>query len=291
MSLLGEYKASLKNITIEEYVDLIFFRPLAFLFVKSIYRTDITPNQITLISMLTGIFSGVMFAIGGSTSMIVGGLLLALATIFDCADGQLARLKNNGTAFGRILDGVSDYIYTVAAFVGIAIGGRNESMNPLLWWLFVALAGASYAVQAGLLDYYRNEFLANLKGSDRFVECELSSAKAEQEKYAIIKGHYLERLMLEVYIKYSSYQNRLKPTTSGVPDSNPVGYIKNNSLLIHLWALNGTSTHVFVLVCCAFLGRLDLFVWYILGFGSLYTLFVYVLQRLLGETNRVRDKR
>src|SRR5450759_2325263 len=104
MSLLAEYKASLKNITIEEYVDLFIFRPLAFLFVKSIYRSSITPNQITLLSMLTGISAGVMFAIGGSTSVILGGLLLALATIFDCADGQLARLKNNGSYFGRILD-------------------------------------------------------------------------------------------------------------------------------------------------------------------------------------------
>ncbi len=284
MSLLTEYKASLKNTTIEEYVDLVIFRPLAFLFVKSIYRSDITPNQITVLSMLTGISSGVMFAVGGSTSMIVGGLLLALATIFDCADGQLARLKNNGTSFGRILDGVVDYIYTVAAFVGIAIGGRNGSMDPGLWWLFVTLAGGSYAVQAGLLDYYRNEFLANLKGTNGFVENELSSAKSEREKYTTIKGHYLERLMLEVYIKYSSYQNRLKPTTKALPNSNPANYIKNNSLLIRLWALNGTSTHVFILVCCACLGRLDLFLWYILGFGSLYTIFLYVLQRFLGET-------
>jgi hypothetical protein len=286
MSLLAEYKASLKNITIEEYVDLFIFRPLAFLFVKTIYRSSITPNQVTLLSMLTGISSGVMFAIGGSTSVILGGLLLALATIFDCADGQLARLKNNGTSFGRILDGVVDYIYTIAAFVGIAIGGRNGSMDPVLWWLFVSLAGGSYAVQAGLLDYYRNEFLANLEGSDGFVENELSIAKGEREKYMTMKGHYLERLMLKVYIKYSSYQNRLKPTTRGVPTSNPADYIKNNSLLIRLWALNGTSTHVFVLVCCACLGRLDLFLWYILGFGSLYTFFVYVLQRLLGETHQ-----
>ncbi len=148
----------------------------------------------------------------------------------------------------------------------------------------MSLAGGSYAVQAGLLDYYRSEFLANLKGSDGFVENELSSAKGEREKYTTIKGHYLVRLMLEVYIKYSSYQNRLKPVTRGVPHSNHADYIKNNSLLIRLWALNGTSTHVFALVCCACLGRLDLFVWYILGFGSMYTLFVYVLQRIFGET-------
>ena len=58
MSLLAEYKASLKNITIEEYVDLVLFRPLAFLFVKSIYWTNITPNQITCLSMITGIGAG-----------------------------------------------------------------------------------------------------------------------------------------------------------------------------------------------------------------------------------------
>jgi hypothetical protein len=284
MSLLAEYKASLKNITIEEYVDLVIFRPLAFLFVKSIYRTNITPNQVSLFSMITGIFGGIMFAVGGSTPIIIGGVLLALATVFDCADGQLARLKDNGTSFGRILDGVVDYVYTIATFVGIAIGGRNGSMDALVWWLFVALAGGSYAVQAGLLDYYRNEFLANLEGNDGFVENELSSAKHEREKFAAIKRHYLEKLMLEVYIKYSSYQNRLKPTTKALPNSNPTDYIKNNSLLIRLWALNGTSTHVFVLICCACLGRLDLFLWYILGFGSLYTFFVYVLQRLLGDT-------
>lgn len=285
MSLIAEYKASLKNTTIEEFVDLFIFRPLAFLFVKSIYRTRITPNQITLLSMLSGICSGILFAVGSPASVILGGLFLALATIFDCADGQLARLKNNGTPFGRILDGVVDYIYTVAAFVGIAIGGMNGWIDPLVWWLFVSLAGASYALQAGILDFYRNEFLANLKGSSGFVENELSSAQSERDKYTAIKGHYLERLMLEVYIKYSSYQNRLKPKTRASRNSNPAVYIKNSSLLIRLWALNGTSTHVFVLVCCAGFGRLDIFLWYILGFGSLYTVFVYVLQKHIGGQN------
>ena len=291
MPLLAEYKASLKNATIEEYVDLVIFRPLAFLFVKVIYRSNITPNQITLLSMVTGIFSGVMFGIGKSTAIIIGGLLLAFATIFDCADGQLARLKNNGTPFGRILDGVVDYIYTVAAFVGIAIGGRNGSMDPLLWWVFVSLAGGSYAVQAGLLDYYRNEFLAHLKGSNGFIENELSNAKRELEKLQPLKGHYVERLMLEVYIRYSSYQNRLRPAKRIDVNSIPTDYVKSNSVMIRLWALNGTSTHVFALVGCAFIGRLDMFLWYILGFGSLYTVVLYVVQRTLSETKRTRRKR
>lgn len=286
MSLIAEYKASLKNIIIEEYVDLFFFRPLAFLFVKSIYRTNLTPNQITLLSMLVGIWSGIMIGIGGSTTILLGAVLLALATIFDCADGQLARMKNNGTAFGRILDGVVDYVYTISAFFGIAIGGRSESMNPLLWWFFVTAAGASYAVQAALLDYYRNEFLAHLTGRRGFIGDELSEVNREHEEYSMMKGHYLEKLLLFFYVNYTSYQIRLKPREASQDKANPTEYVKRNSPLIRLWALNGTSTHVFVLVCCAAWGRLDIFLWYILGFGSLYSLLLYSVQRLIEVKNR-----
>jgi phosphatidylglycerophosphate synthase len=286
MSLIAEYKASLKNIIIEEYVDLFFFRPLAFLFVKSIYRTSLTPNQVTMLSMLVGIGSGILIGIGGSTAILLGAMLLALATILDCADGQLARMKNNGTAFGRILDGVVDYVYTVSAFFGIAIGCRSESINPLLWWLFVVAAGASYAVQAALLDYYRNEFLARLTGRRGFVEDELREVNREQDEYSARKGHYLKKLLLFFYVNYTAYQIRLKPRDGKRNIENPREYVKRNSLLIRLWALNGTSTHVFVLLCCAAWGRLDIFLWYILGFGSLYSLLLYTVQRLIEVKNR-----
>jgi hypothetical protein len=48
MNILEQYKASLKSVDVEEVVELFFFRPLAFLLVKSIYNTNLTPNQLTL---------------------------------------------------------------------------------------------------------------------------------------------------------------------------------------------------------------------------------------------------
>ncbi len=44
MSLLKAYKSSLKLIEVEEVIELVFYRPLAFLFVRLIYSTNITPN-------------------------------------------------------------------------------------------------------------------------------------------------------------------------------------------------------------------------------------------------------
>ncbi|HTX19389.1 MAG TPA: CDP-alcohol phosphatidyltransferase family protein, partial [Bacteroidota bacterium] len=208
MILVDEYKHSLKNADIEEYVDLLVFRPLAFLFVKAIYVTELTPNQITLLSMVVGVGSGICFGLGGRATMVAGGILLGIATVFDCADGQLARLKKNGTHFGRILDGVSDYVYTVAAFFGIAIGCRVEGMEVWVWWMFVGSAGLSYAIQAGLLDYYRNEYMARAGGRSGFLTDELEEVVEERAKLSGEKGRFVAKALLLVYIEYSKLQRR-----------------------------------------------------------------------------------
>ena len=41
-------------VEVEEFFDLVFYRPLAYLLVKSIYRTRITPNQVTWLALLIG---------------------------------------------------------------------------------------------------------------------------------------------------------------------------------------------------------------------------------------------
>jgi CDP-alcohol phosphatidyltransferase len=280
MSLLSEYKSSLKNVAVEEYVDLVIFRPLAFAFVKAIYATRLTPNQVTLLSMIVGVSSGVFFALGVPAAIILGGILLGAATVLDCADGQLARLKKNGTHLGRVLDGVVDYVYTISAFVGIALGCRNGSMGPWLWWGFVAAAGASYAVQAGLLDYYRNEYLAHVCGKRGFLHEELGEMSAEQEKLALEKGRYIEKFLLLVYLRYSKFQNQLTAGEKPEAAERSPSYAEENSVMIRLWSLNGTSTHVFVLILCALANRVDFFLWYILIFGSVYYLALHIIQKV-----------
>jgi len=262
----------------------VLFRPLAFLFVKAIYPTEITPNQVTLLSMIAGILSGIFYAFGERNMVILGGLLLGIATVFDCADGQLARLKKNGTHFGRVLDGVVDYIYTIAAFLGIAVGCRNESMSLGLWWLFVASAGASYALQAGLLDYYRNEYLAHARGRRGFLSEELGEAGAEYERLAKEEGRYAEKFLLTVYLRYSKFQNQLEQKKQPDAGVNASPHTQDSAVMIHLWSINGTSTHVFILILCSVFGRVDLFLWYILVFGSLYSLLLHIIQKIRAKS-------
>jgi len=87
-------------------------------------RTQVTPNQITVVSFLSGLVGAVLFALG---QPLWAGLTVQLASILDGADGELARLKLRTSAWGALLDSVLDryadglillamgyYAYTVA---------------------------------------------------------------------------------------------------------------------------------------------------------------------------------
>src|SRR5213082_3099465 len=87
--LIEEYKRSLKMPEAEEIFDLLFYRPIAFVFVKIIYRLPITPNQVTGLSLLAGLISAWYFSLGASAALVSAAAWYAIANILDCSDGQL----------------------------------------------------------------------------------------------------------------------------------------------------------------------------------------------------------
>lgn len=84
-------------------------RPLSSIIVYLIKNTAITPNQITISSYLITIISGFVFVFcrtyGG---LIAATLIYQLAFVLDCADGQLARIKNIQSKIGDSLDSLFD---------------------------------------------------------------------------------------------------------------------------------------------------------------------------------------
>lgn len=65
----------------------------------------ISPNSITILTFLLGLISTFILAQG---MYIIGGLIVFLVSMLDGVDGELARLRNETTAFGGFLDSVLD---------------------------------------------------------------------------------------------------------------------------------------------------------------------------------------
>lgn len=283
MSILSQYKSSLKVTEAEELVDLIFFRPLAFLFVKLIYKTTFTPNQLTFFSMLSGIIAAIIISAAVSEPVIWGSLFIVLWAVLDCADGQLARLKKNGTPFGRLLDGIADYVSNLAIFIGIYFWGFSNLENQGLWLILIIIAIVTYAAQEVLVDYYRSEYISNYSGKSNFVESEIAEFQKEYDSLINKNGQFFEKLILSLYLKYSSMQNsngKEKIKKIAIPSGE---YIKANKIMIRFWNLNGTSTHSFILIFLTFFNRLDLYLWYILIFGNIWTVIILVFQKLINK--------
>ncbi|MFB4283048.1 MULTISPECIES: CDP-alcohol phosphatidyltransferase family protein [unclassified Nonomuraea] len=82
-------------------------------------RTRLTPNGLTVFSLVLGLGSAVGFAMN---QLIAGAVFFYLSFMIDCVDGKIARLKGTGTPFGLWLDYVGDRIRVVLCAGGLAYG-------------------------------------------------------------------------------------------------------------------------------------------------------------------------
>jgi hypothetical protein len=277
MSLYNEYKASLKSFDVEEILDLVLYRPISFLLVKLIYRTNFTPNQISIVSMIFGLGSGIAFYFGEYQYIIAGGIFIFLSNVLDCADGQLARLKKNGTKVGRIIDGFIDYVTGASVFVGIGFALNYITGNPLYAWGLSALGAASRILQNMFFDYYRNMYLMYVYNKVNDVNGEIIEFTEEQERLKTVKGSNLDKMLVNMYLFYCNFQ---KNSTSHVDIKvSPEVYKQKNKTLLRLWSWIGSTTHLTLTIIFCFINRLDIYLIITITLGNLIFLVLLMIQK------------
>ncbi|MBI9071455.1 MAG: CDP-alcohol phosphatidyltransferase family protein [Melioribacteraceae bacterium] len=280
-----EYISALKMLEVEEIFDLIFYRPLAFLLVKLVYPTNITPNQLTIIAVIFGLAGGIAFGMGTSELFIIGGILYILYDVFDCSDGQLARLKRNGTKMGRILDGVADYIATTAAYLGIGFGFAGQSEDPGLYWALTVGAGIVSAVQSIMLDYYRNRFLDIVLQRESVLESELKEFQEENERLKSVEGKKFEKMIIGVYLRYSEFQMKMTKTGESNKQSkvDKDVFYKKNKKIMHLWTYIGPTSQLTFMIVCALINRFDIYLIGQVTVGLPYALLMFLIQNKIDK--------
>ena len=112
---------------ITEFVYRKFSKPIA----RLLARFNVNPTSITFLATFIGLFSGYLIAIG---RIYEGVAVIFISQIFDCVDGDLARLTNRVTRRGGFLDRVFDRFVDAAIIIGII------ALSPLELWLIGILA-------------------------------------------------------------------------------------------------------------------------------------------------------
>ena len=214
-----QYKSSLKSMDTEETLDLMFYRPIGYMWAVLCAKVGITPNAITIASIFLGVAGGILFYFGEPQDLwlnYVGMFLLVWANSFDSADGQLARMTKQYSRLGRILDGLSGDFWFVAIYFAICFR-VNETSEFFMqhwsgWiWILAILAGGCHAKQAAMADYYRQFHLYFLKGKEG---SELDSVDQLDKDFAAVpwKGHFWKKVTMMFYRNYTANQEVMTPS-------------------------------------------------------------------------------
>jgi len=174
-------------------------RPVSRLISRLIIATPITPNQVTIASGLTALAGA--FAL--TQNLILGAALYWLSFVLDCVDGELARLRYQGSRTGQWLDTIADDTATVGFSFGLS--WILLDAHPAWAWVGFAAAGA-YALSC--IPVYRA--LRHLPTVDTaqypyFFMGEKGAAATEQNLWTRLAYGFRRDVILFVHLVFSLF--------------------------------------------------------------------------------------
>lgn len=161
------FEDTIKDRDIEEWIDMVWHRRIAFPVAKAAKAISATPTQLTVVALIFGILGGVscgLAVLHGPLLCVLGGAFIFVSVVFDCADGMLARMQGGGTRFGMLLDGMCDWLVGISFWVGISMAMGSYFTEWWAWPVFTAIL-ASVGFQVTLYDSYKNAFVYGTTGA------------------------------------------------------------------------------------------------------------------------------
>lgn len=202
-----DYESTLKSRDTEETLDIWFNRPIGYRWALLCKKLGIKPNPVTVISIILGVASGYFFWFSDLTMNIIGMFLLIWANTLDSADGQLARMTNQQSRLGRVLDGLAGNLWFISIYFFIALRLMNEGY-PVSIFVLAAITGFFHSFQAAMADYYRNAHLFFIKGKSG-SEFDNSAKVRNDFNQLSWSKNFGNKLWLRIYLNYTSQQEIL----------------------------------------------------------------------------------
>jgi phosphatidylglycerophosphate synthase len=278
----AEYRRSLKALETEEPLDLLIYRPLAFVVAKVFARTSVTANHVSLASLFCGLLSGVLFWQGSHRLAVLAAGTYFLCNVLDCADGQLARIKGSSSPLGYIVDGSIDYLATIAVFLGMGHSmALAQPENAGRWWLIATAWICSYGWQCALLDRKRHEWMARVYKRRSDPEKEIVEFRRQAEVWRQEGTNLGGRALIALYLFNKVSWARIIPSADPTPpaDEDTVRWAELNRPVLRMAVMIGSTMQMTLIMIAALANRFDLMLWTTLTLGNVWGIMTLVLER------------
>ncbi|PCI37271.1 MAG: hypothetical protein COB53_06960 [Elusimicrobia bacterium] len=253
-----------KSVESEGFLDLHFYRPGGGLIAFAAMRLRMTPNMLTMISLVTGVAGAILLY--WDRWMWTGIGMLAASGLLDASDGQLARMTKTSSVFGRVLDGFADYAVFMATYLALAFKYLylHPDASPFPIFGLVVLAGVLHSMQSSLFDYYRNEYTDYVDRRKIPV--------SDFDEIAEPPQGFVQRFLWWCHRDYTNRQRKLarshvelgealrcKFGKEKLSDNFAKNYRDLNLPLIWWWNLLGANSRFLVTIAALAVGRPELY--------------------------------
>jgi CDP-diacylglycerol--glycerol-3-phosphate 3-phosphatidyltransferase len=92
----------------------------------------LSPNTLTVIGLFVNLLSGILI---GAGFLVLGGLVLLLASVFDILDGAVARVTGKVYRYGAFLDSTTDRYAEGFTYIGLLyyyLFNGHHTVEPML---------------------------------------------------------------------------------------------------------------------------------------------------------------
>lgn len=145
-SMTEEKKKTAKN----DWFAYYFGRPLSYVFTwPFLYMKKVTPNMITVISMLFVVVGFVFTCLPGSNwYLLVGWIGFFMWNMFDGVDGNVARFRKQFSPNGSTFDAAGGYLAMYFTFIAYGVAAYNhpgyvEEFVNIPIWLYIVIGSIS----------------------------------------------------------------------------------------------------------------------------------------------------
>lgn len=279
MSLQDQINQIRKDLTepVVRWIQEPAARPLVYAFKE----TPVTPNQVTALSALLAISAAYFFSLGDTRSIIQGGIIFEISLILDSVDGELARAKGMASEWGRIVDGIGDYVSSIAVLIGLMIGFPDSKGALLILAFLIFLRGVTF-------DYFKENMTSRVKhgydGSQRDIQKTYEKISASHSFILKVYFYYLQLQQLLFRGHWTSFKDYTLtgPSTDAAwPEEQRLRYYQEKQPLIALWKWNGPDLIFFLMALLSCFSILENYLQWLSGIMTLQLVLTFILHHYM----------
>jgi phosphatidylglycerophosphate synthase len=253
-----DYNKSIKSSASDELINTYLLRPVAGLLVRVLYPTSISPNQVTIASIVAGVAAALGYVQASPVALVCAGLLVTLKDLLDSVDGQLARAREQYSRIGRFLDSIGDFIVDAAVFgaIGWMLGRKHGGiLYPVL--AFAGFWGITFRVSYHV--FYQASFLhmENLYQNNRTTE-EIREEDTSGDRRTLV----LQQIFQFLYGWQDALVKRIDEWSQGPTSGSSFRRMwYSDEWGIRLSGLLGMGTELFLVMLFSVLNELELYIY------------------------------